>query len=310
MLQQTRVETVIPYYLRWMEQFPTLGALAEADLEHVLRCWEGLGYYSRARKIHQCAQELMGKYNGIFPKTVEGLRKLPGIGEYTSAAIASFSFGQNTLPVDGNLSRVLARFAGIDLLLGGKDFLNSVRQIGLSLLPPGRSSDFNQALMDLGSSICLPSSPKCGECPLGESCASREDPESRPRRIPKAAIPTRHKQACVMLDQGKALIARRPQHGLLGGLWEFPAVECQPEEVEIFLAGLAIKYNINSAPIEVIGTIKHTYSHFKVIETVWVCSVLPVVVSDAIIWVAMEDLHRYPMGKVDRSIAKLLLERF
>ncbi len=307
MLQQTRVDTVIPYYSRWMELFPTVDALAKADLQQVLHAWEGLGYYSRARNISAAARVVVNEHGGEFPRSVEGLAKLPGIGPYTAAAIASFAFDQDTLPVDGNLSRVLSRLFDIGATLGSKEFLGDVRRVGMEILPAGRSSDFNQALMDLGSSICLPSSPKCAECPLTAHCGSINDPESRPVRGVVAAIPTRSKLACAAKRGELVLIVKRPEKGLLGGLWEFPAVECPEGDLGQFMAEMKKVYSLDVEPMRKVGKIKHTYSHFHVTEVIWVCSVGLVEAGENTAWVAMEDLHKYPMGKVDRSIARLLL---
>ena len=307
MLQQTRVETVIPYYERWMELFPTIEVLAAADLQQVLHTWEGLGYYSRARKISETARLVAAELGGVFPRSVEGLEKLPGIGPYTAAAIASFAFDQDTLPVDGNLSRVLSRLFDIGTELGSKEFLGEVRRVGMEILPAGRSSDFNQALMDLGSSICLPSSPKCAECPLAAHCGSIHDPESRPVRVAVAAIPTRSKLACAAKRGELVLIVKRPEKGLLGGLWEFPAVECPEGDLGQFVAEMKKVYSLDVVLMREVGKIKHTYSHFHVMEGIWVCSVGLVEAGENTAWVAMEDLHKYPMGKVDRSIARLLL---
>ena len=218
MLQQTQVDTVRPYYDRWLAKFPSVSALATASLDDVLLAWEGLGYYSRARKMHQCAQVLMAKHDGVMPQDLELLLTLPGIGPYTAAAIASFSYGIDALTLDGNLSRVLARFAGIDLLYGTRDFQQAVREAGMALLPPGQSADFNQALMDLGAMVCTPSTPKCDACPLSNWCKSMSAPTNRPIKPTKPEVPTKYKVALVAVQNGKVLLARRPENGLLGGM--------------------------------------------------------------------------------------------
>lgn len=306
MLQQTRVDTVMPYYERWMVKFGSIEQLAKAELQEVLHCWEGLGYYSRARKISECAKVVSEKYAGVFPADPQLLRELPGIGPYTADAIASFAFDQDTLPVDGNLSRVLSRFGGIDELLGSKPFLAAVRQVGLQLLPSGRSSDFNQALMDLGSGICLPNAPKCNQCPLEDRCASKQNPTARPVKTQAVATPTRTKTACVALLNQNALLVQRPEKGLLGGMWEFPAVECPPDDLDGFVKRMAEAYGLEVGAGRSIGTIKHTYTHFKLVETIQVCSVFGAFETERMKWLPIRDLDAYPMGKVDRSIARLL----
>ena len=310
MLQQTRVDTVGPYYERWMERFPSVAALAAAGQGEVLKLWEGLGYYSRARKLHEGAQAVMARFGGQLPADEAALASLPGIGPYTAAAIASFAFGIDALPVDGNLNRVLARFAGFDLVLGSKEFLAAVREVGWRLLPAGKSADYNQALMDLGSMVCTPMAPNCGNCPLADWCASKADPTARPRKAAKAAVPTRYKVALVAVQtavqDGQVLLVRRPENGLLGGMWEFPAVEVAELnglDTSTAAVRLAEIYAIEVKLLRVAKEVKHAYTHFRLVEQAWFGSVEQVLPGATVEWLPLDRLAGLPMGKVDRAIA-------
>ena len=170
MLQQTRVETVIPYYERWLKRFPTLAALAEADEQDVLRLWEGLGYYSRARNLHRAARVVMAEHGGTLPSERAALERLPGIGRYTAGAIASMAFGLDEAALDGNIRRVLARVENVSLPARSPEGERRLWELAQAHLPPGRAGDYNQALMDLGATICTPAKPACLICPLAEVC--------------------------------------------------------------------------------------------------------------------------------------------
>lgn len=221
MLQQTRVETVVPYYERWMERFPTVDALARADLDDVLRTWEGLGYYSRARNLHRAASVVCERHNGSVPDSVDALRQLPGVGEYTAGAIASIAYARPEPAVDGNVKRVLARLLDI-----ATPDPRQLRTTAAALVPADRAGDFNQALMELGATICLPSSPRCEQCPIARVCRACHAGTQldRPARKPRRALPEEHVVALVALNAGRLAVRRRPDHGLLAGLWELPAI--------------------------------------------------------------------------------------
>jgi A/G-specific adenine glycosylase len=226
MLQQTRVETVIPYYARWMERFPTVDALAGAPLDAVLQCWSGLGYYSRARNLHRAAETVVTRHRGALPAEAAALRELPGIGRYTAGAIASIAFGRREPVVDGNVERVLARL-----------FLVTDRaaawQLAGELVPDGaRASSFNQGLMELGATVCTPRGPRCLLCPLRTDCAARARGLEAELPAPRRARPLALVESAVLvLARGpQVLLARRPPRGLWGGLWEFPTVELRGGE--------------------------------------------------------------------------------
>lgn len=222
MLQQTRVETVIPYYRRWLEQFPDVGSLATADVDDVLLAWQGLGYYRRARNLHAGAAVVRERHGGRLPGSYQGLRALPGVGEYTAGAVASIAFGEAVPAVDGNVKRVLARL--YDEPTPGVAWL---RRTAAELVDRDRPGDWNQALMELGATVCTPTHPGCHACPVAEWCRARAagTQAERPARPMKKAVPARTFVVAVVVDlQGRALVVRRPEKGLLAGMWAFPDV--------------------------------------------------------------------------------------
>lgn len=225
MLQQTRAGSVVPYYRRWMERFPDVDALAGADLDEVLRLWRGLGYYARARNAHRCAQQVRDAWGGAFPSSADRLKKLPGIGPYTAAAVASIAFGEAVPAVDGNVRRVVARLFD----LPDPPFAE-VRNRAADLMDTARPGDFNEAMMELGATVCTPRSPSCGACPVAAGCRARAAGTVAERPLPRRrrAVPTRTWGVLVAVSpRGRTLVVRRPPEGLLGGMWEFPAVEME-----------------------------------------------------------------------------------
>ncbi len=223
MLQQTTVKAVGPYFGKFVARWPTVEALGAASLDDVLRMWAGLGYYSRARNLHACAVVVMREHGGKFPETEAGLRQLPGVGPYTAAAIAAIAFDRATMPVDGNIERVVSRlFAVEDELPKAKPRIQALAQ---TLLPERRPGDAAQALMDLGATICTPKKPACVLCPLNDGCASRArgDQEAFPRKAPKKAGALRRGAAFVVTRGGDVLVRTRPEKGLLGGMTEVPS---------------------------------------------------------------------------------------
>jgi A/G-specific adenine glycosylase len=219
-LQQTRVETAIPYYRRWVERFPTLEALAGADREEVMAAWSGLGYYRRARHLHEAALVLRDRSGGELPSEARDLRALPGIGAYTAGAVASIAFGRREPAVDGNARRVLSRLFDLELPRAAE-----LQGLARALVPPDRPGDFNQAVMELGATVCRPRAPECTRCPVEGLCLARRRGTARCRpgtrraeRVPVFAVGT----AVLSSTEGRVLLARRPEEGLLGGTWEFP----------------------------------------------------------------------------------------
>ena len=304
MLQQTRVEAVIPYFERWMRQFPGIAVLAAASEQSVLSAWEGLGYYSRARNLHKAAKMIVAEFNSQLPREIPQLRKLPGIGRYTAAAIASIAFDQDEATLDGNLRRVFSRVFDIATPAdspAGEEILWSLAQ---KHLPPGCAGDYNQALMDLGASICLPRKPLCLLCPLGELCKSRSAPEIRPVLKPKTKVPHRLKLAAVIIQDDNVLLARRPAKGLLGGLWEFPSAGVDADSPEALVAAIEAEYRLKVSPLTRLTEVRHAYTHFTLTESAWRCELIQKTDGESLQWVPLNELGNYPMGKVDRTIAR------
>jgi A/G-specific adenine glycosylase len=262
MAQQTRIDTVIPYYEEWLRRFPDVHALADAPLDDVLKAWEGLGYYSRARNLHAAARMVAERHGGALPGDYAALRALPGIGDYTAGAVASIAFGVAAPVVDGNVRRVLAR-----LLDEAAPAPARLRQAAAELVPADRPGDFNQALMELGSLVCTPRTPRCDACPLHDLCAARAVGTQLERPQPGLRKETpAYDVATVILraPDGRALLTRRPSQGLLAGLWSFPGRVLQPgEDAETAATALATELAPGTAQAEPcpIGTVSHAFSH-------------------------------------------------
>ena len=257
MLQQTRVEAVLPYYERFLRELPDIPALASAPEEQLLKLWEGLGYYSRVRNLQKAAREVCGRYGGRLPRDYEAIRALPGIGEYTAGAICSIAFGLPTPAVDGNVLRVVCRVTGDETPVESPALRRRCRQELAPLYPAGRAGDFTQALMELGAMVCLPGgTPRCEGCPAREFCAAYQsgEPESLPRKTPKKPRRIEQRRVWVVLSPAGVLLHRRPARGLLAGLWELPGA---PEGEPFPLPGLT------PASREAIGSARHIFSHVE-----------------------------------------------
>jgi len=306
MLQQTQVATVIPYFECWMRRFPTIAALADASEREVLSAWEGLGYYSRARNLRAAAALVIRDYAGMLPGDIGALRSLPGIGRYTAAAIASIAFGQDVATIDGNLRRIFARLFNVSEPIERGAKQEVLWDIAKEHLPSGRAGDYNQALMDLGAAICLPRHPLCGRCPLADLCEARALglQEFRPVKQPRPTIPTRVRAAAVIFRDAKVLVSRRASTGLLGGLWEFPNVPVDSDPALELGPGLEAAYGLRASPGKALGIVRHTYSHFRVLEYVFVCAADTA--PEGLTWIPLSALADYPMGKVDRKISSWL----
>ena len=311
MLQQTRVETAIPYYERWMERFPTVSQLAQASQDEVLQGWEGLGYYSRARNLHRAAQIVCSDYGGQIPRDLQALQRLPGIGRYTAAAIASIAFNLDVATLDGNIRRVLSRFFDVAEPARSPRGEQHLWELAAANLPAGKAGAYNQALMDFGATLCTPRSPDCNHCPVMEGCLAfaRGVQELRPVLFPKRQIPHYLVTAAVIRQDGYVLIARRPSQGLLGGLWEFPGGKQQEgEDLPACLRReIWEELGVEVAVGEPLGIYRHAYTHFRVTLHAFQCAITrgepqPIQASD-IRWVRPGDLPNYPMGKIDRQIA-------
>ena len=319
MLQQTQVETVIPYYMRFLDQYPDVHALANASIDDVLKLWEGLGYYSRARNLHKTAITVSTEYDGNFPDNVDGLMSLAGIGRYTAGAIASIAFGLVAPLLDGNVIRVFSRL---------KDFSDDVTtssaqarlwQLAETWLPQTRAGDYNQALMELGRTVCKPRNPLCETCPISAHCLAYANgtQAERPVKKKKAATPHYDVSAGLIRDEnGRLLIAQRPMEGLLGGLWEFPGgkqekgetlPDCLQRELR---EELAIEVEVGALFVSV----KHAFTHFKITLHAFECRYVSGVPQKLGVrdfaWVTEGELAKYSFGKADRQVIQALQERY
>jgi A/G-specific adenine glycosylase len=308
MLQQTRVETVIPYFEKWMKLFPDVTSLANASEQEVLNAWEGLGYYSRARNLHKAAKVVAEKFNGQLPRDLTELRSLPGIGRYTVGAIASMAFGLDEPTLDGNLRRVFARLFDVNEFADSPVGEKILWELAAQNLPKGEASDYNQALMDLGATICLPRNPRCLLCPLTEPCEARKNgtQELRPVLKPKKAVPHHIHAAAVIFQRGRVLLVQRPPEGLLGGMWEFPNGRVAENPAEELTKALFAATSLKVRKGEELGVIQHAYTHFKVTVHAFRCEAVSIPKNKNLKWVKLSDLNNFPMGKVDRQIAHLL----
>lgn len=305
MLQQTRVEAVIPYFEKWLRSFPTVQALAKASERAVLNAWEGLGYYSRARNLHKAAKTVVRLHDGKLPSEAGGLVKLPGIGRYTAGAIASIAFGKDEPALDGNLKRVYARLFDLEEPVDSPKGEKLLWDIARQNLPKGKAGDFNQALMDLGALICIPKVPQCSICPVSGICRARKNgtQETRPVKKPKKDVPHYVHAAGVVMKQGRVLLAKRPSNGLLGGMWEFPNGRVEGDPPKGLSNALMAGYRLRVRRKEALGVVRHAYTHFKVTVHVFRCELLSMSEDGTWRWVALANLSEYPMGRVDRRIA-------
>ncbi len=315
MLQQTRVETVIPYFKKWEKLFPTVRALAKASEREVLNAWEGLGYYSRAQNFHKAAQIVVEKYGGKLPHDVDELRKLPGIGRYTAGALASILFGMDEPALDGNLKRVYARLFDVKAPANSAKGEKILWELARANLLKGKAADFNQALMDLGAMICVPKNPRCEVCPLAGDCLARKrgTQNSRPVKFAKKAVPHHvHAAAVIVKRIGNSLyvlLAKRPSKGLLAGMWEFPNARVAGEAAEEVASAVGAAYRLTlrvKRGVHPLTTVEHAYSHFRVTVYAFQCELIQTSTHENLKWVALKKLDEYPMGKIDRLIAQKL----
>ena len=264
MLQQTRVDTVVSYYERFVSRWPTVQSLAEASEDAVLTAWSGLGYYRRARMLHAAAKRVVGDHRGRFPSTADELRGLEGIGRYTAGAVASIAFGQRAALVDGNVARVIARLFAIEQDVKGQAGSRQVWAIAERLMArvDAAPGDWNQALMELGATVCTPREPACGDCPVATACEGklrgleRRLPLASPKRPP---IPLR-RVSIVLASKSAVLLARRRRDGLFGGLWEPPAAD-EGEASGRALRNLARQLGVDAGALRPIGQVEHVLSH-------------------------------------------------
>ena len=275
MLQQTQVATVVPYYQRFVERLPNVAALAAAPVDDVLKLWEGLGYYARARNLHAAARELLRAHDGRIPDDPDAFRKLPGVGDYIVAAVMSIAFGRPLAVADGNVKRVVARLDALDENIDRPAGARAVRDRAQHLLARDNPGAFNQAMMELGALVCRPLNPRCDACPVRNQCAARRegDPSRYPVRSRRREVPAARIAVGVVSRRGRVLITRRPESGLLGGLWEFPGGKVTEGESPAGACAREIREEV-SLEVEVgerIARVHHAYSHLKVEIDVFAC---------------------------------------
>ena len=315
MLQQTQVATAIPYFERFLQRFPNVQSLAAADLQDVLRLWEGLGYYSRARNLHKAAGEVMAARGGRLPETHNEWLTLPGVGAYTAAAIASIAFGEPVPSVDGNVLRVCARLWGIEDPIRDPKVVNLIRERLRPLIARVNPSHFNQAMMETGALVCRPRNPDCAACVLRRDCVAYRDGlvDKLPVMRPAAAVPHHDVAIGVVWKAGRILIARRREDQMLGGLWEFPGgKQAARESLEQTVrreikeeTGLRVRVG------EPYATVRHAYSHFRITLTAfrceWIAGRACPRTAVELKWIKPGDLRQYPFPRANRRVGDLVM---
>ena len=314
MLQQTQVVTVVPYFERWLARFPDVVTLAAAPLDDVLKAWEGLGYYARARNLHRAAQEVVARHGGQLPAERAALVALPGIGNYTAGAILSLAFGRAEPLVDGNVRRVLCRVYDIAEDVAAPATVRRLWGLAAALVaaaPPGQVGDLNEGLMELGALVCVPGQPDCVACPLADLCLARarSTQAARPVKAPKPRTPHYDGVAAVIRDaEGRYLLVQRPATGLLGGLWGFPGgvVESGEDLATGLMRTVAEQTGVAIRPGAALRPIKHAYTHFHLTLHPFHAEFIageprPLRCAD-VRWVAAADLATYAFPVTDRKI--------
>lgn len=314
MLQQTRIEAVIPYFLRFMQAFPTVTHLAESDLQTVLKLWEGLGYYARARNMHRAAKVICDQHQGRLPSTQTGLLQLPGIGDYISAAIASISFSLPVAVVDGNVKRILARIALDTSPINDTAAKKHFQDLAAMLLPNEHPGDFNQAVMELGQKLCRPRNPLCTKCPIQKYCGAFMTGQTGqyPKRRNKKPVPLKQMAYAAICRDDTYLLIKRPSTGMLGGLWEMPGTEIHPDsspEKEL-QKDLRKTIGIHCRVNRHLGNASHAYTHFKVAAAVYLCSYVSgeIQLSGPVKahWVRLDGIADFPCHKLIHKILALI----
>jgi A/G-specific adenine glycosylase len=316
MLQQTRVSTVIPYFENFMRQFPTVEVLARSDQQMVLKAWEGLGYYSRARNLHRCAQQIVEAFGGEVPDTYESLLTLPGIGPYCGAAIASIAFGKAVPAVDGNVLRVGARFFGLDAdITKASTRVEIFERLRKPIDVSKDSSGFNQGMIELGATLCAPKNPLCSECPLQTGCVAQKTGRTAELPVKKKKAPTPHYEVGIGIiwnPRQKILLAQRREDQMLGGLWEFPGGKQRGKES---LEETVKRKVRESTGVEVsVGTkmhvVNHVFTHFSIRVHAYLCQLdagkAKALEYTDVRWVKPEEISLYPLPAVDKKIWGLI----
>ena len=314
-MQQTRVETVVSYYSRFLNEFPTIKSLARADLQEVLKMWEGLGYYSRIRNMHKAAKVITEQCEGKFPQTFDEILKLPGIGRYTAGAISSIAFGQSRPVLDGNVIRFLSRLFCMEIDASTTAGKKEVWELAERLVPSKAPGTYNEALMELGATVCMPKNPNCGICPLQGSCLAKRLNRQKdlPLRKKRAATPHFNIGAGLIWKGNKLLITRRKENGLLGGLWEFPGGKQESNESISHCVRREIEeeLGVKIAVRDHFMTVRHAYTHFRItlqiFDCQWSAGEPECKSCTDYRWVDMEELDEYPFPRANKRIVEKLL---
>ncbi len=313
-LQQTRVEQGTPYFERFLKAFPTVGQLARANMDEVLKLWEGLGYYSRARNLHKAAKIVTGELGGGLPVTADAWERLPGVGRYTAGAIASIAFGERVPVLDGNVKRVLARLLDLNSSIDDSAVVRHLWEV-MDQLVQGRSpGDFNQAMMELGARRCTPKAPACDACPVRTFCRAHAKGTElkRPLRAKRKPVPHHTIVVAAIKKNGRYLLGKRAPKGLLGGLWEFPGGKLEPGESHNAALAREVKeeLGITIQQGELVAKVNHAYTHFKVTLNVYACRHLSgkpsAHVHTELKWVRARDFSKLAFPKANHKFLDLL----
>jgi len=312
MLQQTRVAQAQPYFLRFLEAFPSVRHLATAELDEVLLLWEGLGYYSRARNLHRAARQIVNRFGSRFPTEEKDARQLAGVGPYTAAAVLSIAYGRPVAAIDGNVTRVLARYFAIEDPIDRSAAKREVSAAATALIDPDAPGAFNQAMMDLGATVCMPSNPSCNSCPLSIGCRARKRGLETSLPVSGSARSVPHYDVAVGVipnANGEILLTKRPEDALLGGLWEFPGAKCRDGETleNALRRGVSERVGIDVEPESEILSVRHAFSHFKITMHAFSCQTVD---SGGVAespqpyrWIDRADMRSVALHRAARKIA-------
>jgi A/G-specific adenine glycosylase len=316
MLQQTQVNTVTPYYQNFLRRFPDINHLARANPQHVLKVWEGMGYYARARNLHSAAAIVLDRHRGTVPQSWQEFRKLPGVGDYIAAAVLSIAFDLPYPVVDGNVKRVLSRLFVMDAQVNASSSNKIFQLAAADILDRSRPGTFNQAMMELGAMVCKPQNPLCRVCPLQKQCRAFQSNRTSefPQKLTKSPVPLYRIAVGVVFKKGRMLITQRKDDGLLGGLWEFPGGKIRDEETPEAACIREIKEEVNlTVGIDAhLCQVKHAYTHFKILMDVFCCAYTsgrvrlkgPVDYR----WITLDKLEAYPLPKANHKFLPQLKE--
>jgi A/G-specific adenine glycosylase len=314
MLQQTQVQTVLPYYRQFLQDFPDVETLANADLQAVLKAWEGLGYYARARNMHRAAKDIIQIHSGKFPESRNALRELPGVGDYIASAVLSIAFSQPYAVVDGNVKRVLSRLYELAEPVNKSFSYKTFKAAADNLLDHRQPGISNQALMELGALVCTPKNPDCRHCPICSQCSAYRTKrvDQFPKRVRRPKTPLYHIAVGVVYKNDHMLITRRKPEGLLGGLWEFPGGKVRNHESpdKACIREIKEEVNLKVTVDRHISQVKHAYTHFKILMEVFLCRYVSGEVKlngpEDFRWITLREIHQYPFPKANHKFIHLL----